>query len=310
MLATPIRALVEAPRQPDPRKKERADTLGEGMEESLPNTIISAIFEILDIDKKSLIYCFTNDPITNMKLNLSPIRTSPTLAQKIATTALVALAASQAHGALTVVTQINNDALPSFLQPLAGDLLETSVASFTGENAGALVRNGSVTDLPGTSTATFPAQVWGPLNSLTNATTTYTFDTTLNTFGYDITAIQAYSAWDATRHGQSYQLFYALVGAPTTFLTLGTNVLATASGTFTNASVITRTQDNVLGTSLLSGVASIRFVHATSGGIDTNPGTGTVYRELDVEGFASIPEPTTSVLGLCASALLLRRRRA
>ena len=55
MLAPPIRALAEDPRQPAPRKKERADTLGEGMEKSLPNIIISAIFEILDIDKKSLI---------------------------------------------------------------------------------------------------------------------------------------------------------------------------------------------------------------------------------------------------------------
>ena len=243
-----------------------------------------------------------------MKLNLSPIKAPRTLACKFATTVLFALAASQAHGALTVVTQINNGAAPSVLQPLKGDLLETSVTSFTGENAGCLVRNGSITGLPSDDiVGTFPATVWGSLN----ATTTYDLDLTINTFGYSITAVQVYSAWADNRAGQNYQLFYALVGAPTTFLTLGGNVLAPASG----ASVITRTEDSVPGTSLLSGVSSIRFVHATVPNANGDPiagipGSGTVYRELDVVGFASIPEPTTSLLGLCASALLLRRRRA
>ena len=248
-----------------------------------------------------------------MKQNLTILKASRPFARKVASTVFFALAASQVHGALTVVTQIDKDGAPSVLQPVAGDLLETSVASFTGENAGALVRNGTVTGLPGTGTPTFPAVVWGNFaNPVDNPITTYNFDLSVNTFGYDITAVQAYSAWDATRHGQSYQLFYALVGAPTTFFTLGANVLASASGTptFTNASVITRTEDTVPGTSLLSGVSSIRFVHATNGNLEASPGTGTVYRELDVEGFASIPEPATSVLGLCASLLLFRRRRA
>lgn len=242
-----------------------------------------------------------------MKSIQLPNNPSRTLAQKVATSVFLVLAASQAHGALTVTTQINVNALPSVLQPVAGDLLETAFASVTGENAGALVRNGAFTGLPTTSTVDFPAQVWGPLNLLTNAITTYTLNTTVNTFGYDITAIQAYSAWDQVRNGHSYELFYALVGAPTTYLALGTAVTASSQSP---ASVITRTADSVTGTSLLSGVSSIRFVHATGGGVDTNPGTGTVYRELDVEGFASIPEPTTSVLGLCASLLLFRRRRA
>jgi hypothetical protein len=247
-----------------------------------------------------------------MKQNLTTLKTPRPFARKVASTVLIALAASQAHGALTVVTQINNGALPSVLQPLAGDLLETSVTSFSGENAVALVRNGSFTDLPGNGSATFPAQVWGNFSvPVGNITTTYNLDLSVNTFGYDITAVQAYSAWNDSRSGQNYQLFYALVSAPTTFLSLGGNVLATASG----ASVITRTEDTVLGASLLSGVSSIRFVHATvlngnGVAVEAVPGTGTVYRELDVEGFASIPEPATSVLGLCASLLLFRRRRA
>ena len=96
-----------------------------------------------------------------MKQNLTILKASRTFARKVASTMLIALAASQAHGALTVVTQITNGAVPSGLQPLAGDLLETSVATFTGENAVALVRNGSFTDLPGNGSATFPASVWG-----------------------------------------------------------------------------------------------------------------------------------------------------
>jgi hypothetical protein len=244
-----------------------------------------------------------------MKLNPIILNSPRPLARTLATTVLMALAASQAHGFLTVSTQIDTaGAVPSVLQPIAGDLLETSVTSFSGENAGALVRNGSATGASGTSVAgTFPAEVWGGFAAIaTNPITTYDFDLSVNTFGYDITAVQVYSAWNDARSGQNYQLFYALVGDPTTFSPLDVSVVATA----TNASVITRTEDSVLGASLLSGVSSIRFVHATNSDAPAIPGTGTVYREFDVVGFASVPEPATSMFGLCASLLLFRRRRA
>ena len=239
-----------------------------------------------------------NEP---MKKNLPSGNFRPTLAPKLVIPALLTLAVSCAHGALVVLTQVDINLPPSTFQPLAGDLLETSVTSFTGENPNALVRNGAFTGTPVTADAPggpFPAQVWG------QASTIYNFNLTTSPSGYDITLIQAYSAW-ADRYNQSYQIFYAQVGSPSTFVQLGTNIVATAAGT---SSIITRSVDSVPGTSILSNVSSIEFRQFSAGNL--NDGTQTVYRELDVVGFASIPEPATSVLGLGAAILLLYRRRS
>lgn len=210
---------------------------------------------------------------------------------------------SGAHGALVLQTQINNGLAPSPLLPIAGDLLETSVLTATGENASALVRNGAFTDVPSGNTLNFPAQVWGAAN----ATTTYDFDLSTNTFGYSITAIQAYSAWADNRCNQNYRIFYAQVGAPATFIQLGGDIQATGSGD----SIITRYEDNVFGVPILSNVSSIRFEQIAQIQGDSRPaGFETVFRELDVVGIGSIPEPTTSVLGLCGALLLFKRRRS
>ena len=219
-------------------------------------------------------------------------------ASKLVIPALFTLAVSCAHGALILQTQVDINLPPSTFQPFAGDLLETSVTSFAFENPNALVRNGTATggpvaDVPGS----FPAQIWG------QATTTYNFNLTTSPLGYDITLVQAYSAW-ADRYNQSYRFFYTQVGSPT-FLQLGTDIVATATGT---SSIITRSVDSVPGTSILTNVSSIEFRQFNAGNL--NDGSGTVYRELDVVGFASIPEPTTSVLGLGAAILLLYRRRS
>ena len=232
-----------------------------------------------------------------MKKNLPFGNFRPALASKSVIPALFTLAVSCAHGALTLQTQVDPGAAPSVFQPLAGDLLETSVATFSGENAAALVRNGAFTGLPGDNAGSFPAEVWN------QGTATYDFDLTTNTLGYDITMIQAYSAWN-DRASQSYRIFYAQVGSPSTFLQLGGDIVSTNEA----CSIITRSEDSVSGTAILSNVSSIRFVQFDGPGV--NDGTGTVYRELDVVGFATIPEPTTSVLGLGAAILLLYRRRS
>lgn len=227
----------------------------------------------------------------------------PTSKSKTASTAiLLALAASCAHGALSVQVEVGLvvNAPPTGFQPLAGDLLETSVTSVTGENAASLVRNGSFTGAALESNLTFPAQVWGA--DPANAITTYGFNLSTNPFGYDVTFIQAYSAWDV-RASQNYRIFYAQVGAPTTFIQLGPDINVPAA----NVSVISRTLDDA-GASLVSNVSSIRFQQLNtqeSGYL----GGGTVYRELDVQGFASVPEPTTSMFGLGAALVLLYRRR-
>ena len=222
-------------------------------------------------------------------------------ASKLVIPALFTLAVSCAHGALILQTQVDINLPPSTFQPFADDLLETSVSSVSFENPLALVRNGTATGAPAFADPVgggpFPAQIWN------QPTTTYNFNLTTSPLGYDITLVQAYSAW-ADRYNQSYRIFYTQVGSPT-FLQLGTDIVATATGT---SSIITRSVDSVPGTSILSNVSSIEFRQFNAGNL--NDGSGTVYRELDVVGFASIPEPTTSVLGLGAAILLLYRRRS
>ena len=120
---------------------------------------------------------------------------------------------------------------------------------FSGENPAALVRNRAFPDTFSGNTIgrPFPAQVWG------QAVTTYDFNLTTSTLGYDITMIQAYSAW-SDRAGQSYRIYCAQVGSTSTFLHFGGDIVATTAG---NESIITRSEDSVPGAAILSNVSSI-----------------------------------------------------
>jgi hypothetical protein len=185
--------------------------------------------------------------------------------------------------------------LPSPITAVSGDLLETSVSSFSGENASALVRNGT-TGTAHNTTAPNPAIVWG------QGTTTYNFDVTTNTLGYDIAEIRLFSGWNDGRAGQSYNIEYSLIGNPS-FLLLGV-----VSDLRTDGSLLTRTYDNG-GGFILSGVDAIRFNQINNG----LAGTGTVFREFDILGSASVPEPASIaiwiVLALGIVSCACRRAR-
>ena len=121
--------------------------------------------------------------------------------------------------------------------------------TFSGENPTALVKNGAFVDTFSSNTigGTFPAQGSG------QAVTTYDFNLTTNILGYDITMIQAYSAW-GDRAGQSYRIYYAQVSDTSTFIQLAGNITATATGP---SSIITRIKDSTPGAAILSNVSSI-----------------------------------------------------
>ena len=193
----------------------------------------------------------------------------------------------------------SGNVLPSPIIAVSGDLLETSVASVTGENASANVRNGT-TGTAANTVAPDPANAWG------NVTTTYNLDITTNTLGYNISEIRLFSGWTDGRAGQEYNIEYSLVGAPLTFLALGS-----VTDPQTNGSLLTRTYDDS-GANILSGVAAIQFIQDTVG-LD---GTRTVFREFDVLGGAvpkPIPEPSTiilTVLGLMGLGCRRRRKRS
>ena len=161
----------------------------------------------------------------------------------------------------------SNGADPSPIGVVSGDLLETSVASVTGEP-------GTISGTPG------PALRDGTFNSYVGYsngyTTTYALDITSHPVGYDINEIRLFSN-GGSRTTQAYDINYSLVGAPTMFLLLGTYTgTLPPSG---NGTLMTRTYKNG-GGGLLTGVAAIQFVIRANG-------NGTLYREWDVTGSAT-----------------------
>lgn len=209
-----------------------------------------------------------------------------------------ALTTGTAQAALVVGSaQISlGNVLPGPVIAVSGDLLETSVASFSGEGGGN-VRNGT-TGTAAENNGTNPAQIWG------QTTTIYNLDTSVNTLGYSITGVNVFSGW-TDRSSQSYQLFYSLVG-DAAFVQLGGDIIA-GPGNGVTASVLTRTYDTT-GAAFLTGVDAIQFVQID--GPAALDGTNTVYREFDVLGTATVPEPTSfALVGLALAGMCAASRR-
>ena len=166
------------------------------------------------------------------------------------------------------------DVLPSPIIAVSGDLLETRVASVTGEIATMNLRNGT----------TGTAQEGSAQNPAAAGMTavTYNLDLTASPLGYDIMEIRLFSGWADARTGQSYRIEYAPVAMPTTFTRLGT----VSAALTTSGSLLTRTCD-LTGTTLLTGAAALRFVMIDNG----LAGSGSVFREIDVLGTATSGNP-------------------
>ncbi len=155
---------------------------------------------------------------------------------------------------------------PAPIAAVGGDLLETCVASCTGENPNPLVRNGT-TGTAQENVQPNPAQIWG------QAATTYNLDTTVAREGYDITEIRLFSGWFDARTGQSYQIEVSVMDDPD-FSLLGKVLRLDSAG-----SLLTRTY-RTGGQPILSHVDAIRFVQVNNG----YAGVGTVFREFDLIG--------------------------
>ncbi len=133
------------------------------------------------------------------------------------------------------------------------------------------------------------------------AVVTYHFDLTANPAGYDLTSIVSLTGAAQGRAQQVFDVSYSLVSGG------GFTSLASVLGSLTgnNAAGETRVTLSNLG---LSQVADLRFTfHNGSGG-------ESMYREIEVIGFASVPEPSSLLTaGMLAAggfaAVLLRRNR-
>jgi hypothetical protein len=140
--------------------------------------------------------------------------------------------------------------------------------------------------------------------------------------GYDVTEIDSYACWYAPRNMQRFQVFYSVTSDPAY---VSGNLPHQLGGDFAYTDMLNDQQ--IIGTKvaltdssgkLLSGVTAIQFTFLDAGtglGDPVNPDTlnRTSYREIDVIGTASVPEPSAIAL-LAAGALSLiayawRKRR-
>lgn len=186
------------------------------------------------------------------------------------------------------------------------DLLQTSVTS---TNNG-LILNGPENGAAGGNTfAVLNNGVFGNGTDLAlngrqesvvvqDGTITYALDLSVNTLGYVITSIETYAGWaDINRGSQAYTVSLSLVGSAT-FTDLATVSLVTD---FLTQQRVTLSENNT--GILATGVDEIRFT------FPTQQFSGVGYKELDVAGYAVVPEPATLLMvGLGLGALSLRRK--
>lgn len=138
---------------------------------------------------------------------------------------------------------------------------------------------------------------------------TYTLNTALNPLGYDITQItniQGHSNARGVYANQEWSVSYSTVNDPATFVPL-TSVDYQPYGEAdpeAGSTIVRVTDDTGV---LASGVAALQFTLPVASGDQT-----AVYRETDVFGRATVPEPATALLaagGLGCIGMLARRRR-
>jgi len=251
---------------------------------------------------------------------------SPSIREKSAPLASALLFALPLVGhAAVVITPESSTGTAFASTPWAGELSGTD-----------LVNAGQATLSLGTTTAPFfgPAAtndgLAGPNNSNQNAFlssgadlansfteadsrwwATYDLNVSVNILGYDITSIESFLGWQANSElhaNQTYSVEVSTVGS-SSYLALTSVSYApftSVNGT-DHESHVTITED---ATGILAtGVDSIRFKFDNPGG---GPGSadGTVIREIDVHGVATVPEPSgLALLGLGFGIAAARRRR-
>ncbi len=119
--------------------------------------------------------------------------------------------------------------------------------------------------------------------------------------GYSITQIDTISSWDPSRASQAYTLSLRYVGSPT--FTPLTTINYFVDSDHSSKVSITDTE-GLLGVN----VDAIQFDFSTPVGNGQSPES--VFREIDIAGFLTVPEPASSgLVALGGVALLLRRRR-
>jgi hypothetical protein len=235
-----------------------------------------------------------------MKKNLNVV-------MKLAIVVALWWSASSVHAVIIQNQNFNNTNQTAFAVSNS-DLVDiSSTASLSGVTTTGTISGGAASSLnSGTAADIFYA----------DAAYSVTFNLNLDVFtggsalGYDISSINTFTGWEDERVKQSYSVEYSLVGSAS-YISLGTftNSPVTSPGAGNTYSLQLILTDST-GT-IVSGVDSIRF-NLNPVYIDTyTQNGGSLYREIDIAGVATVPEPSTYVLlGLGVVALLALRPRS
>lgn len=134
-----------------------------------------------------------------------------------------------------------------------------------------------------------------------NAVVEYQLGTGTNGLGYDITSIQSIAAWNGAGFGnQVWTVEVKSVGSISFDLLATVNYTPFASNAG-GASKVTLTGLDA------SGVETIRFTAGSTAGQSFS--NDFVFREIDVFGASTIPEPSVALISAVGLMLLMRRRR-
>ncbi|MDB6077703.1 MAG: GDSL-like Lipase/Acylhydrolase [Akkermansiaceae bacterium] len=159
---------------------------------------------------------------------------------------------------------------------------------------------------------------WNSISSNTAVTTqttpwalTYMLNLAGAPNGYDISRIDVMSLWTIDYVNQHYSVLISTTSNPA-FTVLDANVTTTTASSQSGAgsSLLSSLTDNSPSGVIASNVTGIQFVFEavpdpTSAGEEHQA----AYREVDVFGVSSIPEPAAGTLSLIGLGVILRRRR-
>jgi hypothetical protein len=232
-------------------------------------------------------------------LALATTRAQAAITQDVSTTA----------GVLNAYTVSNTDLLqlPGTTGSSSGYSAFTS-GGFTFGLPETVLRDGNAGPNNTTNTG-WSIQAFEGTNQNPQYTVTFTLDLTNAANGYDLTSIAAFTGW-TDRAAQTFNIYYSTVGS-SSFIKLNSgNTVGGALDAFGDTSIINgsiRTTVTDTAGMIAGNVDEIRFEMLPTAA------NGSVYREIDVIGVASVPEPSTYGLigaGSLALAAFVRRRRA
>jgi hypothetical protein len=168
----------------------------------------------------------------------------------------------------------------------------------------------------------------GQLRIFETDTFQVTFDTTVNTLGYDITGIDSYFGWNPASNGRSNQGYRVDVGfvagssatlinaqhwepnSPSEYWTVVS--FRDANGDALNSNTVDLNGAGALADAdtIATGVKSLTFTITNPANAGNGQPLATlVAREFDIFGTATVPEPSSSLLSAIAALFLLRLRQ-